>query len=139
MSCAVASFFRSQVRDVPPPENGSTLNPPAPDTCALTSENVTSNAFASLNGESFNMTLRVEPAFDGPDGDELHPSQVTATNAINSARHIRRINDDLRGSVGAKYTPCEQRQRSFCWEPRAGSRLQSWRERAKNGIRRWPR
>src|SRR5436853_7275079 len=103
MSCAVASFFRSQVRDVPPPENGSTVNPPAPDTCALTSENVTSSAFASLNGESFNITLSVEPAFDGPDGEELHPTQVTATNAINSAGDMGRMNDALRGRVGAKY------------------------------------
>ena len=97
MSCEVASFFRSQVRVVPPPANGSTLKPPAPDTCALTSEKVTSSDFASLNGESFNITLSVEPAFDGPDGEELHPTQVTATNAINSARYMRRINDALRG------------------------------------------
>src|SRR5436305_11106780 len=94
MSCAVASFFRSQVRVVPPPLNGRTVKPPAPDTCALTSENVTSSAFASLKGASLIMTLSVDPALDGLDGDDpLQPTHVRATPATISARYVQRIEE----------------------------------------------
>src|SRR5256885_10184280 len=91
MSCAVASFFRSHVRVVPPPANGSTLKPPEPETCALTSEKVISRDFASLNGESFSITLSVDPEFEGPDGDELQAIQTNGTRATTRARHSWRI------------------------------------------------
>src|SRR4051812_37607453 len=98
MSCAVWSFFRSQVRDVPPPLNGSMLKPPDPDTCALTSENVTSSAFASLYGESLIITLSVEPVLDGLDG-EPHPAKAIAS--VTSTARLKApatdINDVLQG------------------------------------------
>jgi len=63
------------------PENGSVTQSP-PDACTLTSENVTSNAFASLNGLSFNITVSVAapPAGDGETGfDELDPLAEVAS------------------------------------------------------------
>jgi hypothetical protein len=73
MSCAVWSFFKSHVRLDALPANG-TVTQPAPDACTLTSVNVTSNAFASLNGLSFSITVinDVPLAGDGDVGlDEL--------------------------------------------------------------------
>src|SRR5262245_46400149 len=76
MSCAVWSFFRSQVRLETPPANGTVIQLP-PDAWILTSENVTSNALASLKGLSVNMTVKlelvtglgdVEPDAPGDDG-----------------------------------------------------------------------
>src|SRR5712691_273174 len=75
MSCAVSSFFKSHVRLETPPANGTVIQSP-PDAWILTSEKVTSSAFASLNGLSFNITENVElvtglgAGFDGDVGDD---------------------------------------------------------------------
>src|SRR5436190_8100544 len=132
MSCEVASFFRSHVRVVPPPANGSTVNPPVPETCALTSENVISRAFASLNGESFNITLRVEPELEGLDGEELlQPIHATETRATSSARCMKRIYGFLQKPCWSKIRTMPGRAHS-----RAGIALaqrQIWTADNRNG------
>src|SRR5262245_65358073 len=70
-SDAVCSFFKSQVRVVPPPENASFVQVSSVSVAlwTLTSENVTYTAFASTNGASLIIMLKF--VFDGLDG-ELH-------------------------------------------------------------------
>src|SRR5262249_579006 len=97
MSCAVVSFFRSQVRLDAPDANGTrgSAPKPAPDACTVTSENVTSSAFASVNGLSLSNTLSVESPVGDVDGREpLHAHAATS-----SAAGMRSLNRMWRTSI----------------------------------------
>src|SRR6266853_3604170 len=88
-SCAVASFLRSQVLVVAAAANGSVFQSP-PEACALTSENVTSSALASLKGESLIMTFSVEPD-EGDVVDPLHAIERTVRAASNAREPVRMV------------------------------------------------
>src|SRR5688572_25245671 len=67
----------SHVRLVAPPENGTFVHSPSA-LCALTSENVTSSDFASLNGLSLIITVSDDGAPLGPVVESPHAGNVKA-------------------------------------------------------------
>src|SRR5712691_6050846 len=88
-----------------------------PDRCALTSENVTSSAFASLNGESLSITFRVDPVGVGDVADAPQPDVAAANIAAPSmARRIRTSGVILTAGSAPSPQP----------EQTAGSRSMSW-------------
>ena len=82
-SWAAISLFRSQVRVVAFETNGSVMKGP-PVRWALTAENVTRSAVASLNGESCKVMFSVDGFVLGAVGEELeglefpHPRDTTS-------------------------------------------------------------
>ena len=80
----------SHVRLDAPPENGSFVHSPSA-LCALTSENVTSSDFASLNGLSFRSTVSDEGAPLGPVAESPQADAVTANAAAIVSEHIERM------------------------------------------------